>query len=132
MADIELVIKISNYDKEWITNGYYIPEEIKANGTPLPKGHGALIDVDKIIGKIYGVGSIVAVLDAPTIIEADTESEDKRGFEMKYIKNGELQDKKIVDSIYIAAKEYENGEILEVKDRLLEIIAAIDEWSEDN
>ena len=51
---------------------------------------------------------------------------------MKYIKNGELQDKKIVDSIYMAAKEYENGEILETKDRLLEIIAAIDEWSEDN
>jgi len=37
----------------------------------LPKGHGALIDVDKIIGKIHGVRSITAVLDAPTIIETD-------------------------------------------------------------
>ena len=47
-------------------------------GIPLPKGHGALIDVDKIIGKIHGVRSIMAVLDAPTIIEADkAESEEK-------------------------------------------------------
>ena len=40
-------------------------------GTPLPKGHGRLIDEDKIIGKIHGVRSLTAVLDAPTIIEAD-------------------------------------------------------------
>lgn len=46
-----------------------------ANGTPLPKGHGRLIDANEIIGKIHGVRSITAVLDAPTIIEADTESE---------------------------------------------------------
>ena len=44
-------------------------------GIPLPKGHGRLIDKDKIIGNIYGVRSITAVLDAPTIIEADKESE---------------------------------------------------------
>lgn len=49
---------------------------------------------------------------------------------MKYIKNGELQDKKIVDSIYMAAKEYENGEISETRDRLLEIITAIDDKEE--
>ncbi len=41
------------------------------NGTPLPKGHGRLIDAGEIIGKIHGVRSITAVLDAPTIIEAD-------------------------------------------------------------
>jgi hypothetical protein len=47
---MDVVIKISSYDKEWITNGYYIPEEINmriseaiANGIPLPKGHGRLI-----------------------------------------------------------------------------------------
>lgn len=39
---MKIVIDISSYDKEWITNGYYIPEEINvkiseaiANGTPL-------------------------------------------------------------------------------------------------
>lgn len=37
----------------------------------LPKGHGRLIDKDEIIGKIHGVRSITAVLDAPTIIEKD-------------------------------------------------------------
>ena len=41
------------------------------NGTPLPKGHGCLIDQDALIGKIHGARSITAVLDAPVIIEAD-------------------------------------------------------------
>lgn len=41
------------------------------NGTPLPKGHGCLIDKDALIGRIHGVRSITAVLDAPVIIEAD-------------------------------------------------------------
>lgn len=41
---MQIVIEISSYDKEWITNGYYIPEEINmkiseaiANGIPLDK-----------------------------------------------------------------------------------------------
>ena len=41
------------------------------NGTSIPKGHGCLIDKDDLIGKIHGVRSITAVLDAPVIIEAD-------------------------------------------------------------
>ena len=41
------------------------------NGTPLPKGHGDLIDRDKLIGYIHGTKSIIATLDAPTVIEAD-------------------------------------------------------------
>lgn len=56
---MKLVIEISSYDKEWITNGYYIPEEINmriseaiANGTPLPKGYGDLIDRDLLRNKI--------------------------------------------------------------------------------
>ena len=47
---MKIVIEISSYDKEWITNGYYIPEEINVkiseaiiNGIPLPKGHGRMI-----------------------------------------------------------------------------------------
>lgn len=45
------------------------------NGIPLPKGHGNLIDKDALIGKIHGVKSIGAVLDAPIIIGADKEYE---------------------------------------------------------
>lgn len=53
---MQIVIEISSYDKEWITNGYYIPEEINmriseaiANGTPLQNGHERLIDADTFI-----------------------------------------------------------------------------------
>ena len=60
-------------------------------GIPLPKGYGRLIDADKIISKICGSScgchleecgydkpcfSVIRILGAPTIIEADkTESE---------------------------------------------------------
>lgn len=40
-----------------------------ANGTPLPKGHGRLIDADDIENHIVGS---VDTRDCPTIIEADT------------------------------------------------------------
>jgi len=43
------------------------------NGTVLPKGHGDLIDRDKLIGHIHGTKSIVATLDAPTVIAGDKE-----------------------------------------------------------
>lgn len=55
---------------------------------------------------------------------AITNKEDK----MRYIKNGDLQDDEIIASIYMAANEYENGEVMEARDRMLEIIAAIDEY----
>ena len=42
--------------------------------TKLPKGHGRLIDADALTPKIHGTKSIIAVLDAPTIIEADKEA----------------------------------------------------------
>lgn len=53
-------------------------EEAIANGTPLPKGHGDLKDIDAINlyeedfydGADY-VRAIDAIIDAPTIIEAD-------------------------------------------------------------
>ena len=53
-----------------------------ANGTPLPKGHGELKDVDEI-WRLYDhtdidYTMIDALNDAPTIIEADKESEDKK------------------------------------------------------
>lgn len=62
-------------------------EQIIANGTPLPKGHGRLIDADELYeqempaikkdGVVYIKLSTLQDLidDAPTIIEAEQESE---------------------------------------------------------
>jgi hypothetical protein len=99
MADIELVIKIPeeeyNYVKTQVKIGITNPLKMRiANGTPLPKGHGRLIDADKI--EWYGCTtefdcpykdreckdcnraecSKTQVDDIPTIIEADKESEE--------------------------------------------------------
>lgn len=75
---MQIVIEISEDDYKEVKEDTYSGTSFEnrvfsaiANGTPLPKGHGALIDVDKIIGKIHGVRSITAVLDAQTIIDAD-------------------------------------------------------------
>lgn len=51
------------------------------NGTPLPKGHGRLKDVDAIIDTLGCEDRYIYVKacleeDAPTIIEADRESEE--------------------------------------------------------
>lgn len=46
----------------------------------------------------------------------------------RFLKNGELKDKKIVSALERAAKQYENGEIAETRDLLLEIVWAIDKW----
>lgn len=87
MADIELVIKIPEEKyKEIITYkegcfklGYF--ETIIANGIPLPKGHGRLIDADAY-AKRYSPTNINGRIGeeyiiAPTIIEADkAESEE--------------------------------------------------------
>lgn len=85
MADIELVIKIpeeliseiddENYQSKisWFDTTLYCA--IK-NGTPLPKGHGRLIDGDALKDRMKIGYKIVE--NAPTIIEADkSESEEK-------------------------------------------------------
>jgi hypothetical protein len=64
-------------------------EKAVANGTPLPKGHGKLFDVNDLLDRIglednesnreENVGEIVTLEDfdyIPTIIPADTESEE--------------------------------------------------------
>ena len=55
-------------------------EQIIANGIPLPKGHGRLIDADALIDTLGCSDKDIYVKacieeDAPTIIEADKESE---------------------------------------------------------
>ena len=47
------------------------------NGTPLPKGHGRLIDADDIDNHIIGH---VDTRSCPTIIEADKEGEEDDKF----------------------------------------------------
>lgn len=48
--------------------------------------------------------------------------------EMKFFKNGQLKDKEIVKALQQAAVDYDNGEIAEVRDLLVDIVQAIDEF----
>ena len=95
MADIELVIKIpEEIYKHIMSMQFYIPgarngktlleKILKAirTGTPLPKGHGDLIDRKALLNRPYEKGGFVEWYDeikhTTPIIEADKgESEDK-------------------------------------------------------
>lgn len=98
MADVELVIKIpeeiyQHYKKIWQKRRGSIPESCIAFGTPLPKGHGRLVDISKIDedrmdsnnpiiylttnGEYIEAISLDYLNGLPTIIEADkAESEE--------------------------------------------------------
>lgn len=77
------------------------------NGTPLPKGHGRIGDLDAVMSDIYtsinrriNIGMMVdsewlwgklndAIYNAPTIIEADkAESDDNEDIPMEYFESG--------------------------------------------
>lgn len=87
---MQLVIDISEEDYNFLTkqvaDGITNPLKICiANGTPLPKGHGRLIDAGVFVLNVikYSHQSTKtigqALSDTPTIIEADKgESEDKK------------------------------------------------------
>lgn len=93
MPDVELVIKIPEktykdiQSLDWKNGEKWYSEEWKAihNGTPLPKGHGRLIDADEIqfenneFDTYNDYSKAFDAIDyAPTIIEADkAESENK-------------------------------------------------------
>lgn len=49
---------------------------------------------------------------------------------MRFYKNGKLKDKQIVAALQQAADDYDNGEIIEVKDVLIDIINAITEFED--
>ncbi|MBR6984187.1 MAG: hypothetical protein IKH75_11810 [Ruminococcus sp.] len=74
---MEIVIKIpdevieSKHYCQYFGVGSTKLYETIENGTRLPKGHGDLIDRDELSPKIHGVKSIVAVSDAPAIVEED-------------------------------------------------------------
>ena len=98
MADIELVIKIPKAEYDLIVNdeacGLNVLTRAIAHGTPLPKGHGRLIDADALHHKMgewlkpqtpdesvmvalddIAVSTMIEIEEAPTIIEADKGSE---------------------------------------------------------
>ena len=95
MADIELVIKISEDSYKATCNGWTLPQDVEnivqgiKNGTPL-QSHGRLIDADALKEKMLNTeikigddktlwGRAVSVaLDryAPTVIEADRSEEE--------------------------------------------------------
>ena len=89
MADIELVIKIPEevYKASQILDVKYedviqIPLEVIANSTPLPKGHGRILDEKDILDTKNNDGGWYDLIDMPeyiagikAIIEADTESD---------------------------------------------------------
>lgn len=91
MADIELVIKISEDDYEkmkWTSVKNGAKEELDymrgliLSGTPLPKGHGALIDRSEVIKNLldYKKGKKTlgqCIEDVQTIIEVDWEDEEE-------------------------------------------------------
>ena len=47
---------------------------------------------------------------------------------MRFLKDGELKDEGIIKALKDAADDYEDGAISEVRDLLVEIVHAIDEW----
>lgn len=96
MADIELVLKMDQVVAEEIALYECIPKEYEnmiiyaiKNGTPLPKGHGRLGDLDALAHKMCMAnidhleseevaGLMLWYCDkADATIEADTESEGK-------------------------------------------------------
>ena len=49
---------------------------------------------------------------------------------MNLIIKGELQDDRILSSLNMSIREFKAGEIIDCRDRLLEIVAALDEFLE--
>lgn len=91
---MKLVIDISEDDYRKVQDGrasVSMMRKVIRNGTPLPKGHGRLIDYGYVVDAIddwvnaeeYRYTNATdylrkRVANTPTIIEADTESEDKK------------------------------------------------------
>ena len=95
----EIVIKISEKVYKALAHTEFdaslVVNEMRksiANGTPLPKGHGRLIDADAFGKELHRYTeapyqyALKVFNDAPTIIEANKESEDN-GDERKKMSN---------------------------------------------
>lgn len=53
------------------------------------------------------------------------------GFCSKFYENGELKDHEILNALKNAVDQYENGEIIEVRDLLCDIVEAINEFDKN-
>ena len=81
---MKLVIDIHEKDYQSILNSGQVPYSVVyaiMNGTPLPKGHGRLIECERLQEvfrrNVVGYAGFKQLFDiAPTIIEADKESEE--------------------------------------------------------
>ena len=89
---MKIVIDISEHDKlivDEMANGEVLPDMTESNvvkaiqnGTPLPKGHGKLIDLDVYVRNVIKMPRIntktigLALQETPTIIEADKGEEE--------------------------------------------------------
>ena len=81
---MQIVIEISEEDYEYIKNSKDANFNVIKNGTPLPKGHGRIGDLDALRREVSSWGMndyepsdfIDAIEQADTIIEADKEQED--------------------------------------------------------
>lgn len=78
MAEIELVIKIPEEEYEMIVNsedcGLHTLTRAVARGTMLPKGHGRIADVDKMLDEMRATRTydvLFALERVKPIIEAD-------------------------------------------------------------
>ena len=79
MADIELVIKISEEEYEYCKAWELMSPIAKAivKSTPLPKGHGDLIDAHELVkGRVSNDPTVILAKHAEVIIEADTAESD--------------------------------------------------------
>lgn len=77
---MQIVIDIPEALYEALLSEYEEPysrmfSDVVKNGTPLPKGHGRLIDGDELASRMK-IGYCI-VRDAPTIIEADKAGEEE-------------------------------------------------------
>ena len=61
-------------------------------------------------------------------IKDGKQEERQKKMETKFYSHGQLNDKEIAAALRKAADQYENGEIIEVHDLLLDIVDAIDEF----
>lgn len=81
---MQIVIEISEEDYEYIKNSKDANFNVIKNGTPLPKGHGRIGDLDALRREVSSWGMndyepsdfIDAIDQADTIIKADKEQED--------------------------------------------------------
>jgi len=105
------------------------PQEQKKKAlTPWQKelydGLNSLLEAKKRISELGG--AVNAIDDRSVSCERA-----QKGGNMRFFKNGELQDREIVAALQQAAKDYENGEIAEVRDLLADIVNAIDDFEDE-